>query len=93
MNKIKLAMTRNINGVDVEYGRLPEKELSFYFRTRNLYDTEQFENTIRLFIDEIIEQESQVNHGMEWRIVRQEVLDWNESLQTVIIDFEIKDIY
>ena len=31
MNKIKLAMTRNINGVDVEYGRLPERELGFLF--------------------------------------------------------------
>lgn len=93
MNKIKLAMTRNINGVDVEYGRLPERKLGFYFRTRNLYDTEKFENTIRLFIDEIIEQESHVNHGVEWRAVGEDVLDWNEYLQTIIIDFEIRDVY
>lgn len=93
MNKIKLAMTRNINGVDVEYGRLPERELSFYFRTRDLYDTEKFENTIRLFINEIIEQESHVNHGVEWRAVGEDVLNWNEYLQTVIIDFEIRDAY
>ena len=93
MNKIKLAMTRNINGVDVEYGRLPERELGFYFRTRDLYDTEKFENTIRLFVDEIIEQESQNNHGTEWRMVNQDMLNWNEHLQTIIIDFEIRDIY
>lgn len=93
MNKIKLAMTRNINGVDVEYGRLPERELGFYFRTRDLYDTEKFENTIRLFVDEIIEQESEINHGMEWRVVNQDMLNWNEHLQTIIIDFEIRDVY
>lgn len=93
MNKIKLAMTRNINGVDVEYGRLPERELGFYFRTRNLYDTEKFENTIRLFVDEIIEQESQNNHGTEWRMVNQDMLNWNEHLQTIIIEFEVRDIY
>lgn len=93
MDRIKLAMTRNINGVDVEYGRLPERKLSFYFRTRDLYDTEKFENTIRLFVNEIIEQESQINYGVEWRAVGEDVLDWNECLQTVIIDFEIRDIY
>lgn len=93
MDRIKLAMTRNINGVNVEYGRLPERKLGFYFRTRDLYDTKKFENTIRLFIDEIIEQESRINHGVEWRMVGEDVLDWNECLQTVIIDFEIRDAY
>lgn len=93
MSKIELSMTKNVNGIDVEYGRVPEKELGFYFRTRNLYDTEKFENTIRIFIDEIIKQESEINHGTEWRVVNQDMLNWNEHLQTIIIEFEVRDIY
>lgn len=92
-DRIKLALTKKINGVSVEYGRVPEENLSFYFRTRDLYDKDKFTDIIDKFTNKIIDQESDVQHGCEWVIERCRILDWNEHLQTVIVGFYIKDSY
>lgn len=90
--RIKLGLTKNINGIEVEYGKLPQGNLQFYFRTRGVEDVKLFEGIINTFLDKIIQQQSEPNHGVEWRVVEKELVD-RGYLKIMIVTFEIHDVY
>lgn len=89
--------TVEVNGIVVEYGRIPigivqgYSGIIFYFKTTDAYDTELHENTVKLLLN-LIRQDS-YDHGTYWSLTKCGTVVWNELSQVSIVSFRIRDSY
>ena len=97
MDKLKTKLTIEIDGIEVEYGRVPNtvsdewKGLSFYFATRECPDFEQHKTIVGKVVDRL--QSENEDHGVEWRVVKSTTMQCDEYYQETLVQFRIKDSY
>lgn len=97
MEKLQTKLTVDINGVEVEYGRVPFtlseewRGLSFYFATSDCPDYDKHMQTVHEVISKLIEQS--FDHWAEWRVDKIENIQCDQYYQETLVKFRVRDSY
>ena len=97
MEKLQTKLSANIDGVEVEYGRLPFtlseewKGLSFYFSTSDCPEFEKHKEVIQKVIDMLVEQS--FDHWSQWRLEKAVTTQCDEWVQETLVQFRVRDSY
>ena len=97
MEKLKTNQSVEINGMVVEYGRIPSglvdnfDGIVFYVKTTDCFDAVLHENFVLQLLDRL-ESENE-DHGVEWRKTKISAKIWKESIQVTVVSYRIRDIY
>lgn len=94
---IPTKLTIKVDGITVEYGRIPGNlikgwnNIVYYFQTRDAYNTETHERVVKKVIDQLESQS--VDHWAEWRVQKIEAVVWDEFCQITLVSFRVRDSY
>lgn len=97
MDKLVTKLTTVVNGVEVEYGRVPNtvsdewKGLSFYFATRECPDLVQHKSIVQSVVSRL--QNENEDYGVDWRIAKETTMQCDKYYQETLVKFRIRDIY
>lgn len=97
METLKTKLTIEVDGITVEYGRIPGSliegwnDIVYYFQTLDAYNTERYESVVKKVIDQLESQS--FDHWAEWRVQKIEAVVWNEYCQITLVSFRVKDSY
>lgn len=97
MNNLETGLSVQIDGINVEYGKIPSRLIEgwngivYYFKTFDAYDTELHERVVSKIIDQLEYQS--YDHGAEWRKSKIEALIWERYHQVTLVSFRVKDSY
>lgn len=94
MEKLKTSLNIEIEGTNIEYGKIPSglvngwNGIVYYIKTDNI----EKHHEVVLKLIEQLELQS-YDHGSEWRKTQVETVKCNEYCQISIVSFRVKDSY
>lgn len=99
MDDLVTGLTTEIDGVTIEYGRIPSGIIDgwdgivYYFQT-NISEDELVKDKYESIIQKVISKlESQsFDHWSEWRETRKEII-FDKYYQITLVSFRVKDSY
>ena len=97
MEKLQTELKVQIDGIEVEYGGIPNGLVSgwngiiYYFKTSNTYDKELHKKIVSKVIEQLESQS--FDHWSEWRKTKVETIVWDEYCQITLVSFRVKDSY
>lgn len=97
MNNLMTSMQVEVDGISVEYGKIPSgliddwNGIVYYFSTFDAFNTELHEKVVGAVIKQLEDQS--YDHGSEWRKTKIEAIVWDEYKQLTLVSFRIKDSY